>query len=125
LPRSIKKIASTKKRTPTIYSSKKATTQKLSQTTTKYILPYNPNYLHRTKTAAEEALYTQTKDSIDTLDAALAKLRQREVGPREVTSFMEKLQLFHTNTELGNDHLCLLFYPPSAALKSGFTLGNA
>jgi hypothetical protein len=70
-------------------------------------------------------LYTQRKDSIDTLDATLAKLRQREIGPKEVTSFMEKLQLFHTNTELGNDHLCLLFYPPSAALKSGFTLGNA
>ncbi len=70
-------------------------------------------------------LLTQTKDSIDILDAALAKIRQDGIGAKEVSAFMDKLKLFHTNTELGKVHLSLLFYPPTAALKSRYTLGNA
>ncbi len=70
-------------------------------------------------------MYTQRKDSIDKLDAALVKIRKMEIKRKEVTVFMDKLQLFYTNTELGNDYLALLFYPPTAALKSGCTLGNA
>jgi hypothetical protein len=70
-------------------------------------------------------LYKQRKDSIDKLDAALAKIQQDGIGAKEVSAFMDKLQLFYTNTELGKVHLSLLFYPPTAALKSGFTLGNA
>jgi hypothetical protein len=52
-------------------------------------------------------------------------LRHEERGAKEVTVFMKNLQRFYTDTELGQDHLGLLFYPPSRSLKTKRTLGNA
>jgi hypothetical protein len=99
--------------------------QKLNKPASTSATPSPPKYTHTNKATGEMMLLTQRKDSIDVLDAALAKIRQDGIGAKEVSAFMDKLKLFHTNTELGKVHLSLLFYPPTAALKSGYTLGNA
>jgi hypothetical protein len=78
-----------------------------------------------TRSAAEDVLYIQRKTNIDKLHVILARLRHEERGAKEVTVFMKNLQRFYTDTELGQDHLGLLFYPPSRSLKTKRTLGNA
>ena len=70
--------------------------------------------------ARQAELQQQRRESFEKLDRGVCALKAKDPKVREL---MEKTEKFLTTTEIGNDLLTVLLYPPTESLKSGRSFG--
>jgi hypothetical protein len=70
--------------------------------------------------ARQAELQQQRRESFEKLDRGVCALKAKDPKVREL---MEKTEKFLTTTEIGNDLLTVLLYPPTESLKTGRSFG--
>ena len=70
--------------------------------------------------ALQQRLQQQRRESLEKLDLGICALKAKDPKVREL---MEKTEKFLTTTEIGNDLLTVLLYPPTESLKTGRSFG--
>ena len=70
--------------------------------------------------ALQQRLQQQRRESLEKLDRGVCALKAKDPKVREL---MENTEKFLTTTEIGNDMLTVLLYPPTECRKTGRSLG--
>ena len=70
--------------------------------------------------ARQAELQQQRRESFEKLDRGICALKAKVPKVREL---MENTEKFLTTTEIGNDLLTVLLYPPTESLKTGRSFG--
>ena len=70
--------------------------------------------------ALQQRLQQQRRESLEKLDLGICALKAKDPKVREL---MENTEKFLTTTEIGNDMLTVLLYPPTESHKTGRSFG--